>query len=625
MAPGRCTRDEFAALHRFAWDPARTAVLDLLIAGLLRGNVYALGAVGISLVFGVMNVVNFAQFSFFGLGAMLAWFFVARLELSFWIALPLVLLICGALGLLINVAVVRPLAKFLPLAAMLSTYAVAQILDNSSQLAFGAHFRAFPQVLPTADLRIGNMSFGTSDLIMLGITAVVMVTMTLFLKFGKLGRAIRATAQDQEAALQMGIPVATVQHVSFVIASALGGLAGIFFALYIGVANPTSGLNTGLTAFVAATLGGLGSLVGAVVGGFVLGILESFGIYFFGDTARQIIVFAVLLAVLIIRPGGLFGKVPLISSEPLTGTFLGKGRPLRIPRWGWIAGFVLLGVVVPLFGTNYVLTTGTQVLIYAIIAAGFTVTAGQAGVIALGQAGPIAIGAYTSALLTTQLDLSFWVALPLAGVTAAVIASVLASPIWGVKGHYISIATLGLGLAIVAVIQLLVPQGVSGIPAPSIGGIRLSTPLAFYLIDFAILAVTLFLTWRIRRSHLGRVIFSVGADEVAALASGVRVRDYKALAFAVSAFFAGIGGSLLAHQYTYIDSTMFTMLMSVLVVTIVILGGVSLPYGAVVGSVVLIGAMELLRFTPELRVIAYGLVLILVVRFRPGGVLVRNS
>jgi branched-chain amino acid transport system permease protein len=600
-------------------------MLDTLIAGLLRGNVYALGAVGISLVFGVMNVVNFAQFSFFGLGAMLAWFFVVQLHQPFWIALPLVLVLCAALGLVINIAVVRPLAKYLPLAAMLSTYAVAQILDNGSQLAFSAQFRSFPQVLPTSNLHLGNMRFGTSDVVMLGITAVVMIAMSLFLKYGRTGRAIRATAQDQEAALQMGIPVGSVQNISFVIASGLGGLAGIFFSLYIGVVNPTSGMNIGMTAFVAAALGGLGSLLGAVVGGFVLGILEAFGIYWLGDAARQIIVFVVLLVVLIVRPGGLLGTVPLLSTEPLTGTFLGKGRPLRIPRWVWAAAFVVLGVLVPILADTYVLTTGTQVLVYAIIAAGFTVTAGQAGVLALGQAGPIAIGAYLSALLSVHLHLSFWLALPLAGLGAAIIASVLASPIWGVKGHYISIATLGLGLAIVAVIQLIVPQGIYGIPVPSIGGIDLNTPLAYYLIDFVVLVVTLLVMWRIRRSHLGKVISSVGSDEVAALASGVRVRDYKALAFAISAFFAGIGGSLLAHQYTYIDTTMFTMLMSLLVVTIVILGGVGLPYGAVLGSIVLIGAMELLRFTPEWRIIVYGLVLILVVRFRPGGILVRNS
>jgi branched-chain amino acid transport system permease protein len=600
-------------------------MFDTLIAGLLRGNVYALGAVGISLVFGVMNVVNFAQFSFFGLGAMLSWFFVAKLALPFWVALPLVLILCAGLGLVINISVVRPLAKYLPLAAMLSTYAVSQILDNVSQLAFTAQFRPFPEVLPTSNLQIGNMRVGTSDVVMLALTAVVMIVISLFLKYGRTGRAIRATAQDQEAALQMGIPVGSVQNLSFVIASALGGLAGIFFSLYVGVVNPTSGLNIGLTSFVAATLGGLGSLVGAVIGGFVLGILEAFGIYAFGDAARLIIVFVILIVVLIVRPGGLLGKVPLISTEPLTGTFLGKGRPLRMPRWVWVGALVVGGAVIPLLADNYILTTGTQVLVYAIIAAGFTVTAGQAGVIALGQAGPIAIGAYASALLSVYAHVPFWAALPAAGVVAAVIASVLASPIWGVKGHYISIATLGLGIAIVAVIQLLIPNAVYDIPVPHVAGIPLNTPLAYYLIDFVVLLLTLLVMGRLRRSHLGRVISSVGSDEVAALASGVRVRDYKALSFAVSAFFAGVGGSLLAHQYTYIDTTIFTLLTSLLVVTIVILGGVSLPYGAVVGAIILIGAMELLRFAPEWRIIVYGLVLILVVRFRPGGILVRNS
>ncbi len=600
-------------------------MLDTLIAGLLRGNVYALGAVGISLIFGVMNVVNFAQFSFFGLGGILAWFLVEQLGLPFWLALILVLAVCAGIGLLTNVAVVRPLAKYLPLAAMLSTYAVSQILDNVSQITFGAQARVFPSVLPTSNLHIGAMRFGTSDVVMLGITATIMVVLSLFMKYSKIGRAIRATSQDQEAALQVGIPVGTVQNISFVIASALGGLAGVFFALYAGIADPGSGLNTGSIAFVAATLGGLGSLVGAVIGGFVLGILEAFGIYFLGGAWDQIIVFAILIIVLIVRPGGLLGKVPLISSEPLTGTFLGKGRPFRIPRWVWPVAFVVGGILIPIFANTDVLTAGTQVLIYAIIAAGFTVTAGQAGIIALGQAGPIAVGAYASALLTLYGHLTFWEALPLAGLLAAIIASVLASPIWGVKGHYITIATLGLGIASVAAIQLIEPQGLYAIPGPQWFGTVLSTPVDYYVIDFVLLVITLVVMWRIRRSHLGKVISSVGSDEIAAQSSGVIGRNYKALAFAVSAFFAGIGGSLLAAQYTYIDTTVFTTLMSLLVVTIVIMGGVNLPYGAVVGAIILIGALELLRFTNDLRIIVYGVVLILVVRFRPGGILVKNS
>lgn len=600
-------------------------MFDTLIAGLLRGNVYALGAVGISLIFGVMNVVNFAQFSFFGLGAMLTWFLVAKLGLVFWVALPIVLVVCAGLGLLTNVLVVQPLAKFLPLAAMLSTYAVSQIIDNLTQVAFGAQAQVFPQVLPTSNLHIGAMRFGTSDLVMLGITVTVMTVMTLFLKYGKLGQAIRATSQDQEAALQMGIPVGAVQHVSFLIASALGGLAGVFFALSVGIADPASSLNTGTIAFVAATIGGLGSLLGAVVGGFVLGVVEAFGIYLLGGAWDQIIVFAVLVVVLVVRPGGLFGKVPLLASEPLTGTFLGKGRPYRIPRWVWPVLIVLGGVVIPLFASDPILTVGTQVLIYATIAAGFTLTAGQGGVIALGQAAPIAIGAYSSALLTLDAHLDFWIALPLGGVFAAVIASVLASPVWGVKGHYVSIATLGLGIASVAAIQLIQPQGLYAIPGPEWFGTALTSPQQLYVIDFVVLLVTLLVMWRIRTSHLGTVISAVGADEVAALSSGIVGRDYKALAFAVSAFFAGIGGALLAAQYTYIDTTVFTTLLSVLVVTIVIMGGVRLPFGAVVGSLILIGALELFRFTDDLRIIIYGVVLILVVRFRPGGLLVRNA
>jgi branched-chain amino acid transport system permease protein len=329
--------------------------------------------------------------------------------------------------------------------------------------------------------------------------------------------------------------------------------------------------------------------------------------------------------VLIIRPGGLLGKVPLISAEPLTGTFLGRGRPWPIPRWVWLAGLVVIGVVVPLVASDYVLITGTQVLVYAIIAAGLTLTAGQAQVLAIGQAGPIALGAYASALLTVAAGWPFWAALPAAGLIAAVIASVLASPIWGVKGHYVAIATLGVGTVTVAAIRLIHPSGVTGIPAPSLAGMTLNTPRAYYLIDVVVLVATLWVMGRIRASHLGKVIAAVGADEVAARAAGVRARDYRALAFAVSAFFAGVGGSLLAHQYTYIDPSIFTIAMSLLVVTIVIMGGVNLPYGAVVGAIILIGALEFLRITPEFRIIVYGLVLIAVVRFRPGGILVRKS
>jgi branched-chain amino acid transport system permease protein len=533
------------------------------------------------------------------------------------------------LGLLINVLAVRPLAKAPPIAALLATVAVSLILDNVAQLVFGPRVRPFPAALPTDNLQLGGLRFGTSDVVMFGITIVVMAALAGYLKFGRSGRAIRATAQDPEAALQMGIPVPRIQHLAFVIASGLGGLAGVFVGLYTSNVSPTSGAAAGLTAFVAATLGGLGSMVGAVLGGFLLGIVEAFGISLWGDGVRDLITFGVLLLVLIVRPGGLLGRVPAIAAEPMTGTFLSGGREIRL-RW-WHAGLALAlaAVALPLLADRYTLTVAAGVAIYAIIAASMTLVSGSAGQITIGQAGPIAVGAYTSAILTALTGWSFWPALVVAGLVSAVVSTVLTAPVWRLRGHYVAIATLGVGSVAVAVIRnweslTRGAYGIRGIPAPMLFGEKLSSAVEFYLLTLALLVVTLVVIIRIRASHLGTVLAAVGADDVAARSSGVRVRDYKALAFAVAAFFAGIGGALLAHQYTYIDPSIFNLTMSLLALTIIVLGGLSSPVGAVLGALILVGLPELLRITPDVRILGYGVLLLLIIRFRPQGVWVRR-
>ncbi|WP_028933914.1 ABC transporter permease [Pseudonocardia spinosispora] len=603
---------------------------DTLLAGLIHGNAYALVAVGFSLVFGVSRVANFAHGSVFAIGSMAGWWFLADCGWPLWAAVAGVLVVTGLLGLLINVLAVRPLSKAPPIAALLATVAVSLILDNLAQLVFGPRVRPFPAALPTNDLHLGGLRFGTSDVVMLAITLVVMTALAAYLRYGRSGRAIRAVAQDSDAALQMGIPVPRIQHLAFVVASALGGLAGVFVGMYTSNVSPTSGAAAGLTAFVAATLGGLGSMVGAVLGGVLLGVVEAFGISWWGDGVRDLLTFGVLIVVLVLRPGGLLGKLPTIPAEPMTGTFLSAGREIRL-RW-WQGGLllVLAAVAVPLLADRYTVTVASGVAVYAIIAASMTLVSGAAGQITIGQAGPIAIGAYTSAVLTVVTGWPFWPALLAAGVLAAVVSTVLTAPVWRLRGHYVAIATLGTGAVTVAVIRnweslTRGAYGIRGIPAPTLFGAKLHSAVEFYLLALALLLVTLVVITRIRASHLGTVLAAVGADEVAARASGVRVRDYKALAYAVSAFFAGIGGSLLAHQYTYIDPSIFTLTMSLLALTIIVLGGLSSPVGAVLGSVVLVGLPELLRITPDVRIFGYGLVLLLVIRFRPQGLWVRSG
>ncbi|MGW5315855.1 ABC transporter permease [Nocardia thailandica] len=605
-------------------------MFDTLVAGLVHGNAYALLAVGITLIFGVTNVINFAHGAVFALGSILGWWFIAEQHLPLWLTIVLVVAITAALGVLIDVLAVHPLRKAPAIAALLATVAAGLIIENLTQIVFGPETRPFPQVLDTNNFRVGGVRFGTSDLVMFAITLAVMAGLWAFLRFGRYGLAIRATAQDPDAAAQMGIGVARIQVLAFAIASGLGGLAGIFVGLYNSNISPTSGTLAGLTGFVAATIGGLGSIPGAVVGGLLLGVVEAYGIYVFGDGYRDLITFGVLVAFLVLRPGGLLAKVPAISAEPMTGTFLGAGRQWRIRWWHVVIVFALAAIVVPLVADSYAIVVGTQIIAYAIIAVSMTLVAGSAGQLVIGQAGPIAIGAYTSAVLTLDHDWPFLAAALAGGVVAAVVSSVLAAPLWNLNGHYVAIATLGIGIVIVAVIRNWESvthgsYGLFGIPVPSILGYEFTEGTDIFLLDLVFLAVTLAVIVAVQRSRLGVALRAVGADEVAARSSGVPVRDYKALAFAISALFSGIAGALLAHQYSYIDPTVFNLSMSLLIVTILVLGGTGSPYGAVLGAAVLIGVPEALRLAPEARILLYGVVLLLIIRFRPQGVLVRSE
>jgi branched-chain amino acid transport system permease protein len=605
-------------------------MLDTLLAGILQGNAYALVAVGLTLIFGVSNVVNFAQGSVYAIGTMTGWWLIADEHWSIWAALVGVTVIAGLLGLFINIFTVQPLSKVPHIAALLATYGVSVILDNASQAIFGPDIREFPQVLSTTNFHIGSFLFGTLDILMLAVAVGAMLLLVVVLKFTKYGRGIRATAQDFEAAQQMGIPVRRIQHISFVVASGLGGLAGVLVGMYQGNITPTDGATATLTAFTAATLGGLASLPGAVVGGIGLGIVEAFGIYWWGGGVDDLIIFGLLLIVLWVRPGGLFGRPPLISSEPLTGTFLGLGRPIQFKRWQ-VALLVAVAVaVVPFAADNYELTTGTQILVYAVLGLSLTLVSGSAGQISLGQVGPLGVGAYTLALLTTEAHWSFLAALPLSGITAALFSAILMSPTWRLRGHYVSIASLGVGLVTIALILNWTwlthgALGISAIPPPELFGYQVVTPRGTYLIDLAVLLIVIALVVRIQKSHLGTIFQAVGSDEVALGSVGVRPGDYKALAYTVGSFIAGIAGALLAAQYSYIDPTLFTTDIALLALTIVILGGTRSTFGAVLGAVVLLGGPEVLRMADNWREISYGLLLVLLIRFRPRGLWARAA
>lgn len=599
-------------------------MLDTLVAGLINGNAYALVALGFSLVIGVANVVNFAQGSLFAVGAMVGWFVIQTFGLPLWAAAIAAVIVTAALGWLINIVAVRPFVGRAPIAAVLSTIAVMIILDNANQLVFGPQVRAFHSGLPDVRFPIGGITIGLIDVIILAAGVLLMVALSLVLRFTKLGRAIRATSQDREAAAQMGVPVNRVQSIAFMVASALGGLAGVLVAAYFGTIAPTQGFQIGLAGMAAATLGGLGSLLGAVVGGWVLGILEAVGVSIWGDPVRQLITFGVLLLVLWIRPEGVFGRKS-VRREPLTGTFFAQGRPI-VMRWWQIAILVALAAVpvIPGLLDGYATQIAIQVVAFAMIALSMTVIGGYAGQLSLGQAGAVAIGAYSAALLMKNAGVPFLLAALLAGLISAVAISLLAAPSWRLSGHYPAIATLATGAAIVSVVLVAEPltgggSGLSLIPFMDVFGYDLMSANEIYAMGLALLLIVVTIAWRLGGSHLGRYWRAIRDDEVAARSAGIAAPQYKALAFGVGGFIAGIAGAYWAGQYGYLDPKIFPPQLSFQIVTIAVLGSMLRPFGAIIGSVVLVGGLELFRFSAEWRLLIYGLVLLLIVRFRPQG------
>lgn len=599
-------------------------MIDTFISGLITGNTYALIALGLSLIFGVADLINFAHGSVFAIGAMLGWYLLSELNWPFGFALAGVIVATALLGVIIERVAVRPLMNAPRIAPLLSTVAIALILDRTSELVFTPETRLFPSVIPHGNFSIGGIRFGFLDLTIFVVSVVAVAALWGLLKYTRLGRALRATAQDRDAARQMGVNVGTIQSLAFAISSALAGIGGVLVGMYYRNVEPNMSFNAGIEGFAAAALGGLGSLPGAVVGGLLLGVVESFGVSTFGGATRQFIAFAVLIAVFWFRPGGIFGSTGLTLVEPLTGTFFGHGRAKQMRPWHLAVLAILAIVVLPAFGSPYVLRVAAIVAIFATFALSMTLVAGTCGLISLGQGGLLAAGAYASALLTKDHGWPFWLALPVSGLIAAVLGALFVTPVLRLRGHYVAITTLGVGAIIVAGIlnwDWLThgPLGVIGIPAPVFFGHAIVSPRDYYLLSLAVLLICVALLERLQNSHLGRAWRAIREDEVAAASSGIRLSAYKSLVFTIGGFIAGIAGSLLAHQYTYVSPDVFNVQLSILALTIVVLGGMANIWGTILGAIVLVGGPEMFRPLQDVRILAYGLLLLLLIRFRPQG------
>lgn len=287
--------------------------IEQLINGLRTGSIYALIAIGYTMVYGIAKMINFAHGDIIMVGAYALYFSISVLGLPVPVALLLTVIVCSVLGVLIEKIAYKPLRKAQPLAVLITAIGMSFFLQSSSLLIFGSTPIPFQSVIPNENIKVGPVIISSITLVTLVVTAVAMILLTLFINKTKLGSAMRAVSEDKGAAELMGINVNSTISMTFAIGSALAAVAGILYISQYQSMKPTLGALPGIKAFVAAVLGGIGSIPGAMLGGILLGLIESVSKAYISTELADSIVFGVLIVVLLFRPSGLLGKKKIVK------------------------------------------------------------------------------------------------------------------------------------------------------------------------------------------------------------------------------------------------------------------------------------------------------------------------
>jgi branched-chain amino acid transport system permease protein len=271
------------------------------------GSIYALIAMGVAMIYGVMNVPDFALGAKAMLGGYVAFFFTASFHQAYWVALAGSIVMLAILGLGVERLIFRPIAKAPPINGFISAFGLLLVFENFALIAFGSSYRRILSPYDRQVIHVFGASLTMQRLLVVLIAIVLMVALHLFIKFTALGTAIRAVAQNRRGALLCGIHTERIAGVTMAIGSALAGVAGALVGP-VAMVYPSMGDTLIVKAFVITILGGMGSIFGAIVGGYILGLIEALGAMYISVDYKDAFAFAVLVLVLAVRPQGLFGK-----------------------------------------------------------------------------------------------------------------------------------------------------------------------------------------------------------------------------------------------------------------------------------------------------------------------------
>lgn len=282
-----------------------------LINGIQAGSIYALVALGYTMVYGIIKLLNFAHGDFIMVGAYISIFSIptlVNLGLPAWFCIFISVVFCSILGVITERIAYKPLRGSSSLSVLITAIGVSLFLENLFLLLFTSSAQPFPTVFNVGELNFGNIRISGSTVLTIMVSVIIMIVLQFFIQKTKMGKAMRAVSENSAAAILMGINVDTTISLTFAIGSALAGIASVMYCTAYPMADPYMGSMLGLKAFIAAVLGGIGSVPGAMLGGFVIGIVESMTKAYINSQLADAIVFGILIIVLLVKPTGILGK-----------------------------------------------------------------------------------------------------------------------------------------------------------------------------------------------------------------------------------------------------------------------------------------------------------------------------
>jgi branched-chain amino acid transport system permease protein len=621
-------------------------LLQILAIGLSNGAVIALNAIGVTLVYGAVRLINFAYGDLFALATVVVVVAVRAMDLiPGMAALPLIgglaLALAASMGFgaTLNIAIerlaFRPFRGGSRLAPLIATagvsfmlYEAALLVRTSDKSLPGAHHSVpgVPEVprlgvhdlLPKVDLVQAaglniHVAYSLKDLMVLLLASALALLVGWFLRSAPAGRALRACSQDAEMARLCGVNHDGVIRMAFAIGGALAGAAAFMSTIYYTHPYTEYGVQGGLFAFTAAVLGGIGRPRGAFLSGLLLGVFAAFSDFFFSSQWTPVLLMLMLVAALTIRPTGLAGDQQ-DDDQPAQADrdTLGERR-IGVDRRRLTFGLLALAAAYPLVDMALGLRDQllvTHLLLFVMLALGLNIVLGFAGLLDMGYAACFALGGYTVAMLTggqlsaylpTRID--FLIVLLVSGLVSLVFGVINGALATRLRGDYLAIVTIAFGLIIPQTFVNLDQwtggeRGAAALPPPMIFGYSLRSPTEGYYVAFVALALVAVASLRLARSRLGRAWAALSADEVAAASCGVDVVRAKHSAFIIGSVIAGVAGALFASVFSYIDPNQFDFRISAMVLAMVVVGGAGSVPGAILGALVIAGLDQL--FIPQL-------------------------